>query len=134
MQIATTVNNKPWNCTVYYAYDGDFNFYWISKPTSRHSKDIIKNPNIAGVIVYDQQPPQKAVRGLQFEGTAKLLTGKEEETASRFYIEQLNREKALLEDIRSGENPHKFYRIKPSKFVLFDKVNFPDNERQEYKL
>lgn len=134
MQVATCVNNKPWNCTLYYAYDDDFNFYWISKKNTRHSREIMKNPNIAGVIAYDQQPPQRAVRGLQFEGKAKLLTGKKEEKASKFYIKQMNREKTLLEDIRSGKNPHKFYGIKPSKFVLFDRINFPDNERQELTL
>ena len=134
MQVATCVNNKPWNCTVYYAYDDDFNFYWISKPSARHSKEIKKNPNVAGVIAYNQQPLHQAVRGLQFEGIAELLKGSEEEKASKFYIKQLDREETLLKDIQSGKNPHRFYRIKTSKFVLFDPVNFPDNERQEYKL
>lgn len=135
LQIATSVNGRPWCCTVYFAHDKDFNFYWISKPSTRHSKEIVKNPNVAGTIVYDQQPyPKKGVRGLQFEGKAKLLSGREEEKASKFYIKQLNREESLLEDIRSGKNSHKFYRTKPSKFVLFDRENFPKNERQEYNL
>lgn len=133
MQVATCINNKPWNCTVYFAYDEDFNFYWISKPSTRHSSEIMKNPNVAGVIAYDQQPPQRAVRGLQFEGIAELLKGAEEEKASKLYIKQLDREESLLEDIRSGKNPHKFYQIKVTKFVLFDRVNFPDNERQVWQ-
>lgn len=32
------------------------------------------------------------------------------------------------------KKPHKFYRIKPTQFVLFDAVNFEDNWRQEYNL
>ena len=134
MQIATSVEDTPWCCTVYFAYDDDWNLYWISKPEQRHSKEIVENPKVAGTIAYDQQPPQRTVRGLQFEGTAELLSGEEEERASKYYIQQLDREASLLEDIRSGENPHKFYRIKPTKFVLFDRLNFPDNERQEYVL
>lgn len=134
MQVATCINNKPWNCTAYFAYDDDFNFYWISKPNTRHSQEIMKNPHVAGVIAYDQQPSQKAVRGLQFQGVAELLKGGEEKKASKFYVKQLDREETLLEDIRSGKNPHKFYRIKTSQFVLFDRINFPQNERQEYNL
>ena len=133
MQIATCVDDTPWCCTVYFAYDDDdWNLYWISKPEQRHSREISKNPRVAGAIAYDQQPPQRVVRGLQFEGTAELLMGREEEKASKYYIKQLDREASLLEDIRSGTNPHKFYRIKPSKFVLFDRLNFPNKERQEY--
>ena len=132
MQIATCVDDTPWCCTVYFAYDDDWNLYWISKPEQRHSREIAKNPKVAGAIAYDQQPSQRVVRGLQFEGTAELLSGREEEKASKYYIKQLDREASLLEDIRSGANPHKFYRIKPSKFVLFDRLNFPNKERQEY--
>jgi uncharacterized protein YhbP (UPF0306 family) len=132
MQISTSVNNKPWCATVYYVYDKNWNLYWISKPSTRHSKEIGKNAKVAGAIVYDQVP-SRTVRGLQFEGVAELLSGVEEEVASKVYIKQMSREKTLLDDIRSGKNPHKFYRIKPSKFVLFDRENFPINdERKEY--
>lgn len=133
MQIATSVDGQPWCCTVFYVYDKDFNFYWISKPDTRHSKEIAKNPKVAGAIVLPHVPKDPS-RGIQFQGRAKLLSGKEEEIASKFFIRQFNREKTLLEDIRSGKNPHKFYRIKPTELVLFDRVNFPDNPRQEYNL
>ena len=135
IQIATSIGNQPWAFTVYFAHDEDLNFYWISKPSTRHSQEIMKNPKIAGAIVYDQQPyPKKGVRGLQFEGIAELLSGEEEQAASKLYIEQLDREDTLLADVRSGKNPHKFYRIKPHKFVLFDRENFPENERQELNV
>jgi len=32
------------------------------------------------------------------------------------------------------ERPHKFYRIRPTQFVLFDALNFPDSPRQELNL
>lgn len=134
MQLATSVDGQPWSCTVYFAYDENLNLYWISKPDARHSQEIIKNPKVAGAIAYNQQPPQKSVSGLSFEGTAELLTGDEEKRASELYIKQLNRDETLLEDIRSGKNPHKFYVIKPIRFVIFDTENFPNNPHQEYSL
>jgi uncharacterized protein YhbP (UPF0306 family) len=133
LQIATCVNSQPWVCTVYYAFDEKMNIYWISTLDTRHSKEIGINPKVACSITFSQEPyPTDGVRGLQFEGEAKLLSGDEEIKASILYIEQLNREKSLLEDIRSGKNPHKFYSIRPIKFVLFDSVTYPDDSRQEY--
>jgi hypothetical protein len=49
-------------------------------------------------------------------------------------IRKLGRDQQLLDDIASGKNPHKFYRLKPSRIVLFDTKNFPDVPRQEYNL
>jgi hypothetical protein len=42
-------------------------------------------------------------------------------------------EEKILELMANPERPHKFYRIKPELFVLFDAVNFPDSPRQEYR-
>lgn len=96
LQLATSVSNQPWNCTVYYAFDDDWNIYWISTPDRRHSKEIAINPKVAGVIVFSQEPyPKDGVQGLQFEGIAEILSGAEEEKASKLYIEQLDREETL---------------------------------------
>ena len=130
LQIATCIDDQPWNVTVYFAYDDDLNIFWISKKATRHSQEIMKNPKVAGILVYDQQPSQKTIKGLSFEGIAEVLNGEDEEKASKIYIEQLNREQTLLEDIRSGKNPHKIYRIKPKRFVLIDSTN--KIVRQEY--
>ncbi len=134
MQLATCAGAQPWVCTLYYAYDSDWNIYWISLSTRRHSQEIMENPKVAGTIAFSQEPyPKDCVQGLCFEGVAELLSGAEEEKASKLYIKQLKRETTLLEDVRSGKNPHKFYRIKPTKFVLLDSVHFPDESRQEWK-
>ena len=135
LQIATTVDSQPWICTVYYAFDSDWNLYWLSLPDRRHSKEILENPKVAGAMTFSQEPyPKNGVQGLQFEGIAESLSDSEEEKASVLYIKQLSRENTLLEDIRSGKNPHKFYRFKPTKFVLFDSLHFPDDSRQEFTL
>ena len=30
-----------------------------------------------------------------------------------------------------ADRPHRFYRIKPTRIVLFDALNYPDDPRQE---
>ena len=134
MQLATVVNDKPWVCNVWFAFDSNLNLYWFSSTTRRHSDELTKNQNVAGAIA-SPQTPEDHPRGVQFEGVAEMLTLKEDiDHAISLYknrifpIEKIN---ALM---NSKERPHKFYRIKPKLYVLFDAVNFPQNARQELSL
>lgn len=75
MQLATSVNNKPWVCSVWFGFDVDLNIYWFSSTKRRHSKEVMKNPKVGGAIVYPHTPKDPP-RGLQFEGTAKMADNK----------------------------------------------------------
>jgi uncharacterized protein YhbP (UPF0306 family) len=135
MQVATVHGNKPWCSTMFFAFDEKWNLYWISKPTTKHSQHIEENLHVAGTIVMQQDSRSSAtIRGLQYEGTAEMLNGDEEAMGAECYRSRFGREATFLEDIRSGNNPHKIYRIQPVKFVLCDRLNFPDAEIQELLL
>ncbi len=134
MQIATSRDNQPWACSVYFAYDKEFHLYWISKPTRRHSKEIHENEKVAGTIVLSHTPGDK-VRGIQFQGVAKELddkVGKIE--CMHYYAKRYGMDSDRVEDIIENRDGHSCYQITPKLFVLFDEVNFPDDPRQEYKL
>ncbi len=131
MQVATVVADQPWNCTVYFAADENLSLYWISKPETRHSMEIKNNSKVAAAI------PVKfdnlIVRGLSIEGDAEEVTDQSEiEKGSKLYSDKFSRGQDWYRDFVAGKNPHKLYRIKPRKFALFDRVNFPDNDYQEY--
>jgi uncharacterized protein YhbP (UPF0306 family) len=135
MQFATSANNKPWMCTVHFYADEDLNLYWISTPARRHSKEIEENPHVAAaILIHEDTPTEKYITGLSIEGEATLITPEEVELIGQPYIQKLGKEPKLLQDIKEGKNPHRFYRLKPSKIVLFDTKNFPDNPRQEIDL
>lgn len=134
MQLATAVNNQPWVCSVWFAQDKDLNIYWFSSETRRHSKELLKNRKVAGVIVLPQTPKDPP-RGLQFQGIAELLTKQEDiDKAISVYAGRIFSKEKIKEFMKSKAKPHKFYRIRPSQFVLFDAVNFPDDSRQELNL
>lgn len=133
MQLATSLDNQPWVCSVWFAADSDLNIYFFSSITRRHSEEVSKNPKVAGAIALPQTP-EDSPRGLQFQGMAELLTSQEDIDKARSVYEGRIFSKEKIEEFMSyKEEPHKFYRIKPTLFVLFDAVNFPDNSRQEYK-
>lgn len=135
MQLATSVEDQPWVCTVHYYSDEELNLYWISTQERRHSQDIKHNQKVAAaILVHENTPAENYVIGISIEGTVKVIGEKIEEKIGQGYVEKLNKPSNLLSDILSGKNPHKFYRLKPSKIVLFDSAHFPNQPRQEWSL
>ncbi|MDP2671305.1 MAG: pyridoxamine 5'-phosphate oxidase family protein [bacterium] len=134
MQLATSVDGQPWACSVWFAADEDLNLYWFSSTTRRHSAEVVKNNKVAAAIVLPHTPADPA-RGLQLQGVAKLLTDQKDiDKAISVYADRIFTQEQILEFMNNPDRPHKFYRIKPTQFVLFDVVNFPENSRQELNL
>jgi uncharacterized protein YhbP (UPF0306 family) len=132
MQLATSVNGQPWNCTVYYVVDDQLNIYWASLPTRRHSLEIGLNNKVAGAVVVNNKVAE-AVVGLQIEGSAEVMN--EENLIlpiAHLYSSRFNRTKKWVEDFSAGKTDHKLYRLKPSLFVMFDEKNFSDQPRKEW--
>ena len=138
MQVATSVGNHPWVCSVWYVHDENFNLYFISRKDRRHSKEIKNNSDVAGTIVipHEEGIGQK-VRGIQFEGKAEMIG-----IGGLYKAYQLLKEKypnavkhiPTLDLIKKGSILVRLYKIIPKSIVLFDEINFPDNPRQEYTL
>jgi uncharacterized protein YhbP (UPF0306 family) len=117
---------------VWFASDADTNIYWFSSITRRHSQEVARDPHVAGSMCLPQTPADKP-RGLQFEGTAEMLTDATDiQKAIDVYKDRVFPEPQIHEFINSAERPHKFYRVKPCLFVLFDVEHFPENSRQEW--
>lgn len=134
MQLATSVGDQPWVCNVWFAADSDLNIYWFSSTTRRHSKEVLKNNKVAAAIVLPQTPKDPP-RGLQLQGVAELLIEQEGiEKAISVYKDRIFSEEDIKEFMEDAGNPHQFYKITPTQFVLFDLVNFPDNPRQEFNI
>lgn len=134
MQVATSVDNQPWVCSVWFAADDDLNIYFISSTTRRHSDEVLKNNKVAGAIVVPHIPTDPP-RGLQFQGIAELVEdqGEVDKTMS-LYAGRIFPKEQVEEFMNDPETPHKFYKIKPTHFVLFDAVNLPEDSRQELFL
>lgn len=134
MQLATTDGTTPWACNIHYYADDDLNIYWISTETREHSKHIALNQNVAGVLmVHEDTPEEPYVIGVSIAGEAKLMPEIVDEIG-RAYTEKTGKSPEFFAQLTSGDNPHRFYRLKPSKFVLFDTKNFPQEPRQEVSL
>lgn len=129
MQLATCIDGKPWNCTVYYVHDKDRSLYWASLPTRRHSREIAENPDVAITIPIKHAKGEKVV-GIQAEGRAELVQPNESNRPIvQAYADKFRRDEAWVNDFTAGKNQHQLYKFTPRNFVLFDDVNFPGNPR-----
>lgn len=134
MQLATSIDNQPWVCSVWFGFDDELNLYWFSSTTRRHSKEVAINQKVAGAIVVPHTPEDKP-RGIQFQGIAEPLVKQNDiDKAISVYVDRIFSRDTITKLMDSKERPHRFYKIKVSLYVLFDVLNFPDNSRQELVL
>lgn len=134
MQLATVSQGNPWVCSVWQASDDDLNIYFFSSVTRRHSQEIENDNRAAGALALPHTPKDPP-RGLQFEGTVVKLTGEADIAKARSVYQGRIFDAATIDQFMANkERPHRFYKIVPKKFVLFDVVNFPDDSRKEYEV
>ena len=130
MSLATVHENMPWVCEVHFSYDDDLNLYFGSSSKTRHAQEILANPNVAGNIV-TQHHKNQAVRCVDFEGTAEMLTA---EVAERYaypaHVARNGESQWLLNEIRK-DGDMRFFRIKVKNFYVFDSY---EGERTKNKL
>lgn len=125
MQLATLHDGAPRVNSVYFvaANDGSA-VYWMSEPGRRHSVDCEMHPQVAAAIAIKTDHP---VRGLQFTGTALVVTDIEEvRVASRLYNDKYHGfAKDFADRFAEGTNKHSLYKMTLETLEMFDEVYYP---------
>jgi nitroimidazol reductase NimA-like FMN-containing flavoprotein (pyridoxamine 5'-phosphate oxidase superfamily) len=67
---------RPWASPVYFAVAGFREFFWVSSPEARHSRNIAARPQIA-IVVFDSRTPINTGRAVYMSALAAELTGAE---------------------------------------------------------
>ena len=80
LTIATAVDNVPWTANCFYVYLEEENaLVFTTDGDTRHGKEFIKNPNVAGSVVLETMVIGR-IRGIQFQG---IVTEPEGELLSK---------------------------------------------------
>jgi uncharacterized protein YhbP (UPF0306 family) len=66
-------NGHPWASPVSFTSDDGIDFYWVSRPDSRHSRNLTERPEVA-IVIFDSRRPL-------FTGEAVYLTAYAEQVA-----------------------------------------------------
>ncbi len=128
-----------WANPVYFAYDANFNIYFISMPSSRHMTAISSGAPIAVAIYATDQAPGGDVKGVQISGQATLLKDEEVAHAADIYYGRAGAAEALggPPDIAKhlGESAvWKFVKIIPQEIFYFDTRFFDEVKEGRQKV
>jgi len=64
---------RPWVSPVYYASAGYNEFYWVSSPEARHSRNLATRPQVS-IVIFDSQAPIGIGQGVYMSAVAEELT------------------------------------------------------------
>jgi uncharacterized protein YhbP (UPF0306 family) len=119
--LATGGEEGPWAAAVFYAHEA-WALYFLSAPTSRHSRNIAHSPRVSATIQEDYSD-WREIKGVQLEGIATRLSGDEEERARGLYAAKF----PLLRDtadapgaIAAALNKVRWYRLAPQRAYFID--------------
>lgn len=126
--IATVDPKGVWANPVYFAYDGQFNLYFISQMSSRHMQNLKKDFRIS-VSIYKTEQKGDVV-GVYIEGKAKIILRNKDEIEKAFDIYYGRAGKGP--DVKQYlNNPTWLYvKVTPIQIHYFD-TRFFKEERQE---
>lgn len=135
IQLASCRDDKPYVISLHFCVAEDGSLYWLSTRERRHSQELEANPNACAVIkVHEDTPQEQWIIGLSIEGTVEYVGEDPGEEVTQAYKSRLDVSEQTMNDIRSGTNPHKFYKLTPTTYTVFDNKNFPDQPKQEWSI
>lgn len=77
MTLATAdEQGTPWASPVWFARRDERRFLWVSRPTTRHSRNIAARPDVA-IVVYDSRTTPDERQAVYIEATATQLEGED---------------------------------------------------------
>lgn len=131
VNIATAKDSQPWVAAMLYVHDHNFNIYWLTKETARHSEEIAVNPKVAANITAVQENGK--ARQLQIEGEAHIHN--DEKIACQVEDKYHERHKKFanknLEELARLIKHYTLYKLEPKRIFVTHEALW-GHERIEY--
>ena len=113
MSLATVDEGGVWVSDVIYLHDDELNLYWMSDPSVRHSKALLKHPQVAGTITINA--PGEDNLGLQFSGRAEKIDGPRLDLAIKHMAKRGKPAPKTTDDVLQGDS---WYMVKVDFFDI----------------
>ena len=137
MVIASRDEKDVWVANVYFGVDEKSTIYFISPEDNKHSKMILKNPNVAFSIAWfdpNNHKNRKAVQGLgvcrSAESEEEIITGVKLHNQSFPEF----KEKITVEWIRTNEWESRVWVIEPTYMKFWNDELYGDEEAKEFSF
>ena len=119
---------RPWVSPVYYAVAGYTEFFWVSSPEARHSRNIGARPQVS-IVVFDSQVPIGTGQGVYMSAVAEELEGDDLDRGIDVFSrrsEAHGGREWTLEDVRPSAL-YRLYRATASEHSMLDPDGSPDH-------
>ena len=120
MSLATVDEGGLWVADAIFIHDDSLNLYWMSSPAARHSRAILKHPQVAGTITASTRSKEPNF-GIQFAGRAEKIDGPRHDLAVKHYAKRGRPAPGENEDVLQGGS---WYKLVPMTLKLIDEANF----------
>lgn len=125
--IASIKENESYIHTAYYCFNNKLNFYFISDPSTQHTKNIESNHSVAIALYDSKQPWDNNKCGLQIFGKCEIAKGLKLVEGTFQYLNRFAGLKQWIkhpDDFIKGAINSKMFLITPSSIKLFDEETF----------
>jgi len=117
--------------TAYFCATSDLKLYFLSDPSSRHCRNLERNPSLAMTIFRSAQVWGSEDRGLQLFGTCRRTRGRGAREAERCYAARFSPYAKWMEGLSAAERrqaallrSYAFYRFLPKRIKILDEREF----------
>jgi hypothetical protein len=115
---------RPWASPLWYAHAGYREFFWVSSPAARHSRNLDARPQ-AGIVIFDSRAPIGSPQAVYLTVTAEEVTGDRLGQGLEVFSarsQSHGARKWTLADVREPA-PHRLYRATASECFLLDDLD-----------
>jgi nitroimidazol reductase NimA-like FMN-containing flavoprotein (pyridoxamine 5'-phosphate oxidase superfamily) len=113
-------DGRPWATPVWYAHQGYTDFFWVSRPDARHSRNLAVRREV-GMVIFDSTVPEGEAQAVYVEALAEEVGEAEREEGIAIVSRRSQAHGAgewRVEDV-SAPAPHRLYRARAAQhFVL----------------
>ena len=124
-------NGNPWVSPLYFASAAYQEFYWISSPDVRHSRNIALRPQVS-IVIFDSQIPIGSGQAVYIAGLAEQVTGSDLKRSLGIYngrfpkpaehgVQEITKQDVL------APAPYRLYRAIASEHWALDPAGHPDH-------
>lgn len=137
MVIASQSKKEVWIANVYIGTDEKANIYFVSPMGNKHSRMILKNPNVAFSIAWFDPMNHKNRKAIQGLGTCRLAKN-EDEIITGVKLHNQNfpefKERITVEWIHSNKWNSKVWVLKPTYVKYWDDELYKGRESKEFNF